>query len=92
MGTAQAEVVRTGRVGLNAFLAGFGAVQAVLGPLFTFATYLGAVCQTQPSGLIGATIALLAIFLPSALLIMGGLLFGDRLRSASLAKIYVHPP
>lgn len=82
----QAEVVETGLVGREAFLAGYGAAQAVPGPLFTFAAYLGAVAQTPPSGIVGAAIALVAIFVPSALLIIGGLPFWDRLRSAPLAQ------
>ncbi len=82
----QAEFVDGGLVGREAFLAGYGAAQAVPGPLFTFAAYLGAVMQTPPTGLLGATLALLAIFLPSALLIIGGLPFWDLLRSAPLAR------
>jgi chromate transporter len=82
----QAEVVETGLVGREAFLAGYGAAQAVPGPLFTFAAYLGAVMQMPPSGIVGAAIALVAIFVPSALLIIGGLPFWDRLRSAPLAQ------
>ncbi len=82
----QAEVVETGMVDREAFLAGYGAAQAVPGPLFTFAAYLGAVMQEPPSGLAGAGIALVAIFIPSALLILGGLPFWDRLRSAPLAQ------
>jgi chromate transporter len=82
----QAEVVDTGLVGRDAFLAGYGAAQAVPGPLFTFAAYLGAVMQAPPTGLLGAAIALIAIFVPSALLIIGGLPFWDRLRSAPLAQ------
>ncbi len=82
----QAEVVDTGLVDREAFLAGYGAAQAVPGPLFTFAAYLGAVMQTPPSGVVGASIALIAIFVPSALLIIGGLPFWDRLRSAPLAQ------
>lgn len=82
----QAELVETGLVGRDAFLAGYGAAQAVPGPLFTFAAYLGAVFQVQPSGLAGAAIALLAIFLPSALLVLGALPFWDRLRHAPRAR------
>ncbi|WP_366654226.1 chromate efflux transporter [Fodinicurvata sp. EGI_FJ10296] len=78
----QAEVVGPGLVDRDAFLAGYGAAQAVPGPLFTFAAFLGAVHQQGPSGLVGAVIALLAIFLPSALLIVGTLPFWDRLRTA----------
>jgi chromate transporter len=82
----QAEVVETGLVDRQAFLAGYGAAQAVPGPLFTFAAYLGAVMQTPPSGIVGAAVALVAIFVPSALLIIGGLPFWSRLRSAPLAQ------
>jgi chromate transporter len=82
----QAEIVETGLVDREAFLAGYGAAQAVPGPLFTFAAYLGAVMQTPPSGVVGAIVALLAIFVPSALLIVGGLPFWDRLRSAPIAQ------
>lgn len=82
----QAEVVETGRVGEQAFLAGYGAAQAVPGPLFAFAAYLGAVYANAPSGLAGATIALLAIYLPSALLVVGALPFWETLRSAPLAR------
>ena len=82
----QAETVQTGLVDKDAFLAGYGAAQAVPGPLFTFAAYLGTVMQTPPSGITGAAIALLAIFLPSALLIVGGLPFWEDLRRAPLAQ------
>jgi len=82
----QAEVVETGFVGREEFLAGYGAAQAVPGPLFTFAAYLGAVHNGEPSGLYGAVLALLAIFLPSALLVMGGLPFWETLRKAPLVR------
>src|SRR5690606_1307636 len=82
----QAEVVETGLVDREAFLAGYGAAQAVPGPLFTFAAYLGAVMQAPPAGMVGAAVALVAIFIPSALLIIGCLPFWDRLRSAPLAQ------
>jgi chromate transporter len=82
----EAEVVETERVGEQAFLAGYGAAQAVPGPLFAFAAYLGAVYLSAPSGLPGAAIALLAIYLPSALLILGVLPFWEGLRSAPLAR------
>jgi len=67
------EVVRPGWVSQDDFLAGYGAAQAVPGPLFTFSAYLGAVMQPSPSGVLGAAICLVAIFLPSFLLIAGGL-------------------
>jgi len=82
----QAEVVDTGWVDRDTFLAGYGAAQAVPGPLFTFAAYLGASMQVSPSGLTGALVALIAIFLPSALLVVGGLPFWNVLRSAPRAQ------
>ncbi len=66
----EAEVVQSGWVSADAFLAGYGAAQAVPGPLFTFAAYLGAVLQGFPSGVIGALLALLAIFVPGFLLLV----------------------
>jgi len=76
----QAEVVPPGWVTNEAFIAGYGAAQAVPGPLFTFAAYLGAVMQPAPTGWIGAAWALVAVFLPSFLLIVGGLPFWELLR------------
>ena len=76
----QAEVVPPGWVTNEAFIAGYGAAQAVPGPLFTFAAYLGAVMHQPPNGWIGATWALVAVFLPSFLLIVGGLPFWELLR------------
>jgi chromate transporter len=82
----QAETVPSGLVGHDQFLAGYGAAQAVPGPLFTFAAYLGAVTTSGPTGLAGAAIALVAIFTPSALLIVGALPFWERLRGAPRAR------
>lgn len=76
----QAEVVPTGWVGNEAFLAGYGATQAAPGPLFTFAAFLGASMRATPSGWIGGLICLLAIFLPSFLLVVGALPFWEQLR------------
>jgi chromate transporter len=76
----QAEVVPPGWVTTEEFIAGYGAAQAVPGPLFTFAAYLGAVMHEPPNGWIGAAWALVAVFLPSFLLIVGGLPFWERLR------------
>jgi chromate transporter len=76
----QAEVVPPGWVTNDAFLAGYGAAQAVPGPLFTFAAYLGAAMGPAPHGWIGGTICLVAIFLPSFLLVVGALPFWDTLR------------
>jgi chromate transporter len=68
------------RVSNDVFLAGYGAAQAVPGPLFTFAAYLGAVSTQAPSGWVGAGIALVAIFLPSFLLVIGIIPFWENLR------------
>ncbi|MDO8476389.1 MAG: chromate efflux transporter [Candidatus Rokubacteria bacterium] len=76
-----AEVVPPGWVSNEQFLAGYGAAQAVPGPLFTFAAYLGAVMQSRPNGWAGAALALIAIFLPSFLLVVGALPFWDVLRT-----------
>ena len=77
----QAEVVPTGWVDGDVFLAGYGAAQAVPGPLFTFAAFLGASLNDAPSGWLGGLICLLAIFAPSFLLVAGALPFWERLRS-----------
>jgi chromate transporter len=61
-------------------LAGYGAAQAVPGPLFTFAAYLGSVMNTPPNGIIGGLICLQAIFASSFLLVIGVLPFWDSLR------------
>jgi len=79
----QAEVVAPGWVTNEQFVAGYGAAQAVPGPLFTFSAYLGAVMNSAPNGWSGAFLALVAIFLPSFLLIVGSLPFWDFLRSKS---------
>jgi chromate transporter len=77
----QAEVVPPGWVSNEQFLAGYGAAQAVPGPLFTFAAYLGAVMEPRPNGWVGAALALAAIFLPAFLLVVGALPFWDALRA-----------
>jgi chromate transporter len=82
----QASVVKPGWVTENAFIAGYGLAQAVPGPLFTFAAYLGAVMGPAPSGLVGAAIALTAIFLPGLLLVYGMLPFWDGFRSRAGAQ------
>jgi len=71
------EVVPNGWVSSEDFLAGYGAAQAVPGPLFTFASYLGAAAD----GLRGAAVATVAIFLPAFLLVVGALPFWNALRS-----------
>ena len=77
----QSEVVGPGWVTNEQFVAGYGAAQAVPGPLFTFSAYLGALMATEPNGWTGAALALVAIFLPSFLLLTGALPFWDLLRS-----------
>jgi len=76
----QAEVVPPGWVTNEEFIAGYGAAQAVPGPLFTFAAYLGAVMHQPPNGWVGAGWALVAIFLPAFLLVIGALPFWGLLR------------
>ncbi len=76
----QAEVVPTGWVDEDAFLAGYGAAQAVPGPLFTFAAFLGAAATGQPSGWLGGLVCLVAIFVPAWLLVVGSLPFWETLR------------
>jgi chromate transporter len=82
----QGELVEPGWVGSDAFLAGYGAAQAVPGPLFTFAAYLGAVSGVGPGGALGAAIALVAIFLPGFLLLVGVLPFWNALRPRPWAQ------
>ncbi|MDF3833824.1 chromate efflux transporter [Cupriavidus basilensis] len=76
----QAAVVPTGWVSNEAFLAGYGATQAVPGPLFTFAAFLGAAMNNTPTGWAGGLICLVAIFAPSFLLVAGALPFWEKLR------------
>jgi len=76
----QAEVVTPGWVDNDTFLAGYGAAQAIPGPLFTFAAFLGASMTQTPTGWFGALICLLAIFAPSFFLVAGVLPFWEHLR------------
>jgi chromate transporter len=76
----QAEVVPPGWMSNNLFLAGYGAAQAVPGPLFTFSAYLGAVMGPAPNGWLGGLICLVAIFLPSFLLLIAALPYWEMLR------------
>jgi chromate transporter len=78
----QAEVVPRGWVTNDQFLAGYGAAQAVPGPLFTFAAYLGAVI----GGWGAAALCLVAVFLPSFLLVIGALPFWEAIRSKPSAQ------
>ncbi|RIK99491.1 MAG: chromate transporter [Proteobacteria bacterium] len=82
----QAETVTPGWVSDDAFLAGYGAAQAVPGPLFTFAAWLGAVMGPAPNGVAGAAIALVSLFLPGFLILIGALPFWDRLRRTTWAQ------
>ena len=82
----QSEVVPPGWVGNDAFMAGYGAAQAVPGPLFTFAAYLGSVMGPVPNGWTGAVICLLAVFAPSFLLVIGVLPFWDQLRQVGAVR------
>lgn len=76
----QAEVVPNGWLNQETFLAGYGAAQAVPGPLFTFAAFLGAASITAPNGLAGGFLCLLAIFAPAFLLVVGAMPFWESLR------------
>ena len=82
----QAAVVPRAWVSNDAFLAGYGAAQTVPGPLFTFAAYLGAAMGPSPNGWQGALVCLVAIFLPSFLLVIGVLPFWDDLRRRLSAR------
>lgn len=77
----ESEVVRSGWMSANDFLAGYGAAQAVPGPLFTFSSYLGALLDGVP----GAILALVAIFLPGFLLLVGVMPFWHQLRKKTWA-------
>jgi chromate transporter len=78
--------VAPGWVSDDAFLAGYGAAQAVPGPLFTFAAYLGTVVKIEPHGLTGAALGLIGIFLPGMLVLLGTLPFWDSFRTRAGAQ------
>jgi chromate transporter len=78
--------VTPGWVSDSAFLAGYGAAQAVPGPLFTFAAYLGAVVAPSPHGVAGAALGLVGIFLPGLLILIGALPFWDGFRQRTDAQ------
>ncbi len=82
----QASVVPPGWVTNDAFLAGYGAAQAVPGPLFTFSAYLGTVMGPKPNGWAGAALCLVAMFLPAFLLVIGPLPYWDDLRRRPWAQ------
>jgi chromate transporter len=86
----EAETVGRGWLDGETFLAGYGAAQALPGPLFSFSAFLGAASHTGLPQLAGASIALLAIFLPGALLVLAGLPWWGRLKAWPRAKGLVH--
>lgn len=85
----EAEVVAPGWVGSDEFLAGYSAAQAVPGPLFTFAGYLGALAEPGPGGVAGAALALAGIFLPGFLILIGVLPFWNALRTRPVAQGFI---
>jgi chromate transporter len=78
--------VTPGWVSDDAFLAGYGAAQAVPGPLFTFSAYLGTVVNSTPHGITGAALGLFGIFLPGILILIGTLPFWDSFRKRASAQ------
>ena len=85
----QAETVTAGWVTPEQFLAGYGAAQAVPGPLFTFAAYLGALAAPGAAGLLTAAVALVAVFVPGLLLMVGVLPFWQAVRTGPAARALV---
>ena len=82
----EAETVQTGLVDPDVFLAGYGAAQAVPGPLFTFAGFLGTSAGSGLMALLAAGVAVLAVFLPGGLLVVGCLRFWESLRGSATAR------
>lgn len=82
----QAEVVAPGWISADSFMAGYGAAQAMPGPLFSVAAYLGAVLGPAPNGLTGAMLALLGLFLPGFLILIAALPYWSRLRADPRAQ------
>ncbi|MCC5976958.1 MAG: chromate efflux transporter [Salinarimonas sp.] len=82
----EAETVRSGWTDADTFLAGYGAAQALPGPLFTFAAYLGAAMEPWPNGILGAMIALVAVFMPGFLLLVGVIPFWNAFRERPAAQ------
>jgi chromate transporter len=79
-------VVTPGWVSNDTFLAGYGAAQAVPGPLFAFAAYLGTVVGPAPHGVAGAAMGLIGIFLPGILILLGALPFWETFRQRATAR------
>jgi chromate transporter len=82
----QSEIVGRGWLDPDSFIGGYGAVQALPGPLFSFAGFVGAAQQVAPGGWRGGLVAIVAIFLPSLLLVVGVLPFWDRLKTQPAAR------
>lgn len=82
----QARIVHPGWMSDSSFLAGYGAAQAVPGPLFTFAAYLGALIKPGAGGVAGAALALVAVFLPGLLILVAALPFWNGLRARASAQ------
>lgn len=78
--------VTPGWISDDSFLAGYGAAQAVPGPLFTFAAYLGTAMKPSPHGIPGAVLGLIGIFLPGILVLLGALPFWDAFRTRPAAQ------
>jgi chromate transporter len=85
----QAEVVPTGWISNESFLAGYGAAQAIPGPLFTFSAYLGTAMEGEVSGLAGGLWCLVAIFLPALLLTAGVIPFWHHLRAVKGVRAFL---
>ena len=82
----ESATVAHGWVANDTFLAGYGMAQAIPGPLFTFAAFLGASMSVQPSGWVGATVGILAIFTPSFLLVIGVVPFWETLQRSACSQ------
>lgn len=78
--------VGQGWIETDTFLAGYGAAQALPGPLFAFTAFLGASIETGPGGVAGGLLALVAVYVPSLLLILGALPYWDQLRTRPTAQ------
>jgi chromate transporter len=81
--------VTPGWVSQDSFLTGYGAAQALPGPLFTFAAYLGALGKPSPHGVGGAALGIVGIFLPGILILLGTLPFWDTLRQRVGAQAFM---
>jgi chromate transporter len=82
----QSEVVDRGWIDRDTFLTGYGAAQALPGPLFSFAGFVGAARSAAPGGWLGGVVAVTAIFLPSLLLVAGLVPYWDRLKHSQAAR------